>query len=346
MKAIVLREPKRFGLEEVENPVPSAEEVEIKVQMAGICGTDLHLLRGKIPFATYPLIPGHEYIGEVLQAPAGANLNRGDRVTVYPGIGCGKCMACRMGRLPHCPEFQFTGVSMSGGCFAERTVAHSSRVFLLPAELDDQMGALIEPTAVGIHAVRRAGLCSESARNAGVVVIGGGTIGLLIAQVALTMGVSRLILSEPVAERRELARAMGIEMICDPVKEDLLTFVRREIEVADVVFDVVGSDNTLLDSEKILCPGGNLVLVAVPSRQGMGIPYELIFRKELQAIGTRTYFIEDFTAAISILAAQKIDVKPLISVVLPLKDFSKGIRLLETEPHKYIKILIDPSTSS
>jgi 2-desacetyl-2-hydroxyethyl bacteriochlorophyllide A dehydrogenase len=338
MKAIVLNGPNDFSLQEVENPVPTADEVEIKVHMAGICGTDLHLLRGRNPFASYPIVPGHEYMGEVSTAPEKCPLKQGDKVTVYPGIGCGTCEACKAGRFPHCPEFKFIGVHLSGGCFAERVVADYKRVFLLPQDMDDEIGATVEPAAVGVHANRRAGIRGGER----VVVIGGGAIGLLIAQVTLAYGASKVILSEPIAERRAVAKEVGLELICNPQEEDLVPFVRVNAGMADVVFNVVGSEKTLADAEDVLRPDGRLILIALPHAQGQGVPYRSIFAKELKVIGSRTYFMEDFPEAIELLHTQRVNVRRLISTVLPLDRLSEGVDLLERKPGEHVKILVSP----
>jgi 2-desacetyl-2-hydroxyethyl bacteriochlorophyllide A dehydrogenase len=338
MKAIILNGPDDFSLQEIENPIPTADDVEIKVGMAGICGTDVHLLRGRNPFARYPIVPGHEYMGEVLTPPRKSQLKKGDRVTVYPAVGCGKCEACKAGHLPHCPEFRFIGVILPGGCFAERVVADYTRVFPLPKDMDDEIGAMVEPTAVGVHANRRAGICGGET----VVVIGGGTIGILIAQVALAYGASQVILSEPIAQRRAVAREMGLELICNPQEEDLVSFTQRSTGMADVVFDVVGTEKTLIDAEDMLRPDGRLILIALPQAEGQGVPYRAIFAKELTVIGSRTYFMEDFPEAIELLRTQRVNPRRLISKILPLHRFAEGIDLLEGKPEEHIKIMINP----
>ncbi len=338
MKAIVLKGPNDFSLQEVDNPIPTAEDVEITVRMAGICGTDVHLLRGRNPFAAYPIVPGHEYMGEVIRAPEKSTLKRGDKVTVYPATGCGKCEACGDGRLPHCPEFMFIGVRLPGGCFAERVVTHYKRVFPLPQEMEDELGAMVEPTAVGVHANRRAGIRGGES----VVVIGGGTIGLLIAQVAVAYGASKVIVSEPIAQRRALAGKLGLELMCDPQQEDLVSFTRRNIGMADVAFDAVGTEKTLADAEDMLRPNGRLVLIALPQAEGQAIPYRNVFAKELKVIGSRTYFMEDFPEAIELLRTRKVDVRPLISKILPLERFAEGVELLEKKPEGHVKIMINP----
>ena len=199
MKGIYLTGPNNFSLQELNDPEPGKNDALIKVRMAGICGSDVHLLRGRNPFAAYPLVPGHEYMGEILQAPKGRGLRKGDRVTVFPEVGCGKCPACKEGRLVHCPEFKFVGVRMPGGCFCEKLAVPCDRVIKLPKAMKAEEGAMVEPAAVAVHAVQRGGV----KRGDRVVVIGGGTIGLLTAQAARAFGASKIVVSEPISERRK-----------------------------------------------------------------------------------------------------------------------------------------------
>lgn len=341
MKALYLTGPNTFSLRELDDPVPGKNDVLIGVRMAGICGSDVHLMRGRNPFANYPLVPGHEYMGEVLQAPSKSGLKKGDRVTAFPEVGCGKCPACREGRLVHCPEFKFVGVRVPGGCFAEKAVVPFQRVFKLPKGMEEGEGAMVEPTAVAVHANKRGSVKMGTK----VVVIGGGTIGLLTAQVARSFGASRVIISEPIGERRKIAESLGFRLICDPLKEDLVAFSKKNLKWADVVFDVVTTEKTLESSQAMLRPGGTLVLVGLPHIAGLGVPYQPVFAKELSVIGSRTYFMSDFPLAIRLLAAKKIRVKPIISEILPLERFTEGLEHLEEEPEKYMKILIRPGTA-
>ncbi len=341
MKAIYLTGPNAFSLQDVEDPVPGKDDVLIGVRMAGICGSDVHLLRGRNPFAAYPLVPGHEYMGEVIQAPGKSGLKKGDRVTAFPETGCGRCPACREGRLVNCPEFKFVGVMVPGGCFGERVAVPGRRVFRLPKGMGEAEGAMVEPTAVAVHANRKAGVKKGSK----VVVIGGGTIGLLIAQAARAMGASRVLVSEPVGERREVAAKLGLRATVNPLEEELVARVKKSLEWADIVFDVVGTEKTLADSLASLRPGGTLVLVALPHLPGLGIPYQPVFARELRVVASRTYFMSDFPAAIRLLSSGKVKVKPMVSAILPLDRFSEGLERLEREPEKYIKVLVSPASS-
>jgi threonine dehydrogenase-like Zn-dependent dehydrogenase len=208
--------------------------------------------------------------------------------------------------------------------------------------MTDEVGATVEPTAVAVHANRRADL-REGMR---VVVIGGGTIGLLTAQVARVYGASEVIISEPLASRQTLAKEMGFTLLCNPLEEDLVDFVREHVGSADVVFDVVSSKKTLMDAEHILCPNGLLVLVGLPHPEDQGIPYRYVFGKELRIIGSRTYFMEDFPESIRLLSEKQVTVEPLISKILPLDRFTEGVELLEGEPENYIKVLINLASST
>lgn len=339
MKAIFLTGPNEFSLQDKDDPILKRDEVLIQVRMAGICGSDVHLLQGQNPFAAYPLIPGHEYVGEILQAPARSKLKKGEKVTVFPSVGCGKCQACKEGRAIHCSQFRFAGVTTDGGCFCERVAVPYRRVIRLPRQMEEEVGAMVEPTSVAVHVNRRSGL----RRGMKAVVIGGGTIGLLIAQVARSYGASRIVLSEPIAERRAIAEALGFRLICNPQEEELPSFAQRTIGLADIVFDVVATKKTVEDSQSMLRPNGKLILVGIPSDKGLGVPYVPIYGKELQVIGSRTYFMKDFSEAIRLLNSKKINVKPIISLILPLERFAEGVENLEKKPEKYVKILIRPT---
>lgn len=306
--------------------------------MAGICGTDVHLLRGRNPFAQYPLIPGHEYMGEVVRAPVKSGFKKGDKVTVFPEVGCGRCLACREGRLVHCTGFKFVGVVLPEGGFCEQVAVHIQRVFPLPKTMEDEVGAMVEPTAVAVHANRRAGM----SKGMKVVVIGGGTIGLLIAQVAKAYGAKKIVLSEPIGKRREIAETLGVYRVCNPEKEDLSSFTKDYMGTPDVVFDVVGTEKTLKESLFMLRPNGKLVLVALPHTEALGVPYLPLFAKELQVVSSRTYFKEDFPEAIRLLHSGKIKVRPLISRIFPLERFAEALDLLEKEPERYVKVLVSP----
>jgi L-iditol 2-dehydrogenase len=339
MRAILATGPNSFALQEVDEPAPGKDDVVIKVRMAGVCASDVHLLRGRNPFSRYPLIPGHEYMGEVLRAPSKSGLRKGDKVTVFPEKGCGKCPACKAGKTVHCPEFKFIGSGISGGCFAERVVVPYKNVFRLPKKMEDPVGAMVEPTAVAVHANKRAGL----RKGMKAVVIGGGTIGLLTAQVARAYGASPVILSELIDARRAIAKTLGFRFLCNPSEEELPSFVQKNAGLADVVFDVVATPKSLDDSLSMLRPDGRLVLVGLPASADLAIPYRPIFGKELQVIGVRTYFRQDFPEAIRLLNSGKVNVKPMVSEILPLDRFLEGLENLEREPENYVKILIQPN---
>ena len=140
-----------------------------------------------------------------------------------------------------------------------------------------------------------------------------------------------------------MGEALGFRLICNPREDELPSFVRRTIGLADVVFDVVAIRKTLTDGLSLLRPDGKLMLIGVPTGEEAVIPCIPVFGKELQVIASRTYFMKDFPEAIRLLSTKKVKVKPLISEILPLERFPEGIEHLEKEPEKYVKVLIRPT---
>ncbi len=238
MKAAVWLEKDKIVVREVEKPSVEPGEVLIRVKWAGICGADLATYKGKFLRARPPLVLGHEFSGEIVEV-AGENplgLKKGEGVAVEPLIPCGTCASCRTGIYNVCENFAIIGVEASG-CFAEFVKVRERSVYVLPPGLSLELAALVEPTAVAFHAVTRSGLRVGDS----VVVLGGGPIGLLIAEVAKMGGAVPIIISEISHFRAELAKRMGFEVIL-PNKDSLEERVRDLTggRGAEVVFDAVG----------------------------------------------------------------------------------------------------------
>jgi 2-desacetyl-2-hydroxyethyl bacteriochlorophyllide A dehydrogenase len=233
------------------------------------------------------------------------------------------------------------GVANPHGCFAERVAVHYKHVFRVPDQITDLAGAMIEPTAVAVHVNNRGGV-SKGAR---VVVIGGGVIGLLCAQVARARGASKVLISEPIFERRKLAERLGFDLVFDPMRSNIIQNIRDSMGSADVVMDVVGTRETLSIATECLRPEGCLVLVAFPHEPDMAVPYFHIMLKELRVFGSRLYFVSDFHEAMALIENGKVDPAPLINGIFPLHECARAIRLLEKEPAQYVKILLSVETT-
>ncbi len=313
MKAVVWTAPGSVETRRLPVPSPGAGEAVVRGRAAGICGTDLSILNGKHPRARAPLVMGHELSGEVAETGEGVTALRvGDRVVCEPLISCGACHACRSGYPWVCQKLGLYGIDRDGA-FAEYVSVAASSLRPIPDTVDDRLGALVEPMAVAVHAVRLSSLRVGD----DVCVLGGGPIGLLIAVVARLAGPARLFLTEREPYRIDLARGFGLDVI-DAGSRD----VEREVaertggKGADVVFEVAGAPETVLAAPRVARVKGEVMAVAMPKTPQ---PYDIVALtfKELTVKGVRVYAPFDFDRAIRIveesLRDPRVDLRRLIS---------------------------------
>jgi 2-desacetyl-2-hydroxyethyl bacteriochlorophyllide A dehydrogenase len=339
MKAVVLEAPGRFACIEREVPAAGPGEALVRIHRAGICASDLATIRGDNPIAVYPLTLGHESIGVVESAPAGAGVAAGDWVTVYPSVGCGDCPACRAGRINHCPTFTVLGISRDGGLFSERVAVGAGQLLPLPPALHGERGALVEPAAVAVHVNRR------GATRAGerVLIVGAGVIGILTAQVARAYGAGGIVLIDRLASRRAVLEQLGFEQFLHADGAALHEKVLAAAGPLDVVYDTVCNEATLALGAAVLSPGGRLVLVAVPHGTApLGIPFAQIYRRELALIASRNYVPDDFREAIRLLETGAIATAPMITATYPLAEFATAHAALTRHPERHLKVLLRP----
>src|SRR3954451_6414710 len=215
MRAAILNESHQLEVAEVADPSPGPGELVLQVTACGICGSDLKL-RPSMPAG---LVMGHEFCGEIVAT--GADTDPGWRVgrhvTALPLIGCGHCLACLSGEPAHCVQADMVGVGGSPGAFAEYVRVDQRETVGLPDDLDPALGALVEPLAVGLHAVERAHIKSGDA----VLVVGAGPVGLSVIAWAARSGARELAVSDPSAVRREAAAEFGATRTIDPEAEPL-----------------------------------------------------------------------------------------------------------------------------
>src|SRR2546427_7290368 len=256
----------RFTLDEVPEPIAGPGQVIAAVETAGICGTDVHATQGLFPYNP-PLVLGHEYTGVVQAVGRGVSKRLiGRAVACEPSYGCGTCAECEAGRVSQRPN-----LTRVGG-FAQRVAMPAHCVHPLPRGLDPVAGALTEPAACCL-----AGLESfPMPRDATVLVIGGGIMGLLTMALAKRRGAKRLILSDPLDERREIARKLGAQVVVDPTRESLRARVMAltKDRGADVVCEAVGKPELVAEALALTKPTGHLQLVGV-NPKGSQLPVDL-----------------------------------------------------------------------
>lgn len=266
MKVATWRGDARFTIDEAPEPVAGPGEVVVAVHAAGICGTDVHATQGLFPW-TPPLVLGHEYTGVVREVGRGVPRRLvGRAVACEPSYGCGRCAHCEAGRVSQCP-----GVTRVGG-FAERVALPARCVHPLPRGLDPVTAALTEPAACCLAGLER----FPMPRGATVLVIGGGIMGLLTMVLARRRGARRLILSDPIEERRAIAKKLGAHAVIDPTTESLRERVMAltRDRGADLVCEAVGKPALVAEAMALVKATGAVQLVGVSPR-GSEMPLSL-----------------------------------------------------------------------
>jgi len=331
--------PEKIKLEKVETPPIKEKQVLIRVKVCGICGSDIHSYKGKHPFVHPPIVLGHEFSGVIHQVGRGVdNLSPGDKVVVEPNIVCGKCYNCLHGRYNICTNLKVIGCVGYDGAFSEYIAVPKEKVLKLPDEISFDKAALIEPAAVAIHAVRKAG---EKIGDR-VVILGAGTIGLLVMQAAKLAGAKEIIITDLLSYRLEKAENLGADRAVNPKLEDLVSLVHKEYgkDGIDLVYDCVGIEKTIFQAIQIARKGTKIMVVGVPEKK-IEIDLSLVQDRELEIVGSLMYIREDFTKAIDLIQKEKIKVAPLITHHFKLKDIEKAFHLITKGKEEVVKVLIN-----
>jgi threonine dehydrogenase-like Zn-dependent dehydrogenase len=293
MRALVYRGPHDIGVEDRPDPEPGPDEVLLRITATGICGSDLHGYTGENKRRHPGQIMGHETVGRIEavgSAVRGAGREPGRVATVNPVIGCGDCAQCAAGTEQLCARRTVIGVNKEiDSAFAELMLAPAGNVVVLPDDLPEEYGALIEPLAVGYHAATSGRVGSADA----VLVIGGGPIGQACALAARRLGAERVVVSEPSAARRELVARLGFATV-DPMRGDLAEQVGTALgRPASAVLDAVGIGRTVGDGLRSSALGARLVLVGMGAREFPLAAFD-VSTFERSIIGSFTYPSTEF----------------------------------------------------
>ncbi|GAA5167762.1 MULTISPECIES: zinc-dependent alcohol dehydrogenase [Amycolatopsis] len=315
---------------------PPPGQVRIAVAYTGICGTDLHIFHGDMDGRVRPPgVLGHEMSGRIAEIGSGVEgWQVGDPVTVMPLRWCGECPACRAGHTSICHRLVFLGIDAPGSMQTSWTVPADTLV-RLPADLPLDHAALVEPTAVAVHDVRRA----ELRPGERALVVGGGPIGLLIAVVARRSG-AEVLLAEPDRYRRSIGEGLGLTAL-DPRDDGFTATVDEWTDGAGaaVAFEVSGAAAGVSTAVAALATRGRLVQVAIhPAPREVDL--HRFFWRELTLLGARLYDREDFTAAVDLLTEGVIPAATLISRVEPFGRATEAFVALESGAN-VVKVLID-----
>lgn len=336
MKAAVLEKPYHMEIREVDDPEPPGPgQVLIRVAVTGICGSEIQAYKGLHPYRIPPVILGHELAGQVTAVgPGVTTLQVGDRVTVEPQVGCGQCIPCRRGRYHLCHRKRVLGTQDWPGSYGEYIVAPQDVVYKLPDRLSYEEGAMVEPLAVGLHAVRRGGV--QAGEHA--LVLGGGTIGLCTGVMAKLAGCSRVVVTDLYEYNRRKAEEMGLEGVLadsDGVRRAASSL--NYGEGPDVVFVTVGTGPVVGEALSLVRKGGRVVMIAFFEGEIQFDLFPLVGSEEIM-IGSLMYTRDDFLATIEVLERGRIDAKPFVTKVMPINEAQRGMEIVHRKLENVVKV--------
>ena len=333
MKALVFDGPGDVRMKEVPKPEISDDEVLIRTEFAAVCGTDAHMLTGGFP-AKKGIVMGHEASG-VAEAVGSrvTHIEPGQQVVGSPIVVCGSCLACRSGRYNVCQHRKHLGIE-ADGVFAEYFKLPGYSVFPAPPGLSPEEGALVEPAAVGYHAVCRAAPTPSDT----VVVMGSGPIGLFILESVAAFGCQKIIVSGHRQRRLDLAKELGAHRVVRPPEEDLEAVVMEETggSGADIVIEAVGRPDTIAQSVRLARSAGKIMMVGIP---GEPVPFDFIHlvRREVDLL-TSDASLYAYERIHELVAKKILDARPLITHTFP---FDRAIEAIEvSKAQDAVKVLI------
>ena len=333
----VLQTPGLAQLVERDVPEPGATQVVIAIKACSICGSDLHIYKGKHPSAPLPVSLGHELAGDVIRIGSKVNSVRtGDRVTVEPVIACGACPPCLKGEYGYCDNLSYH-YRQGQGAMADYFVVDQRYVYKLPVGMSYEAGALIEPLAVAVHAIKRAkiGLGDK------VAIIGAGPIGILVGAACKAAGAREIIVADIADVRLEMAAAMGATRTVNSSQESVVDVVRQLTGGRGIgrSFECVGSEKTFEQSMRCLCKGGIATIVGIFEQPTIQIPVTLFVSQEITVQGAQGY-CWDFETALALSSV--IDLGRLVSHVFPLDEVDKALKVALNREEKPVKVVLKP----
>ncbi|NIY70603.1 NAD(P)-dependent alcohol dehydrogenase [Streptomyces malaysiensis] len=330
--AAILHGPKDMRIERHPIPGPAPGEVLVEIGAVGLCGSDLHYYahgENGPNVLRSPTALGHEAAGTVLGD--GGPLPAGTRVAIEPAIPCGRCHACRAGRYNQCPHGHCFGSPPTDGALTGHLTVPAEFAHPLPGDLPLGSGALIEPLAVALHAVRRGNVAAGDR----VLVTGAGPIGLLVLQAARAVGAGETVVTDINPGRLAHAHRLGADRTVDTSREPL-----PQEPLFDIALDCSGIEAALTAAAHAVRPGGTLVAVGNPPRPRTTLPLAWMQRQELSLV-TAFRYAGEFPAAVSLAAAGRVDLESLITSRFPLERSADAFRTALCDPAQ-LKVVIEP----
>ncbi|PRX43683.1 NADPH2:quinone reductase [Prauserella shujinwangii] len=331
MRAAIVDQPGRVRVGDVPDPKPGDAQVVVRVGACGICGTDLHIADGHFPPTPYPIVPGHEFAGEIVElgADVPGDWRIGDRVAVDPSLFCGYCTPCRSGHGNLCANWGATGDTVNGA-FAEYVAVPAATCYRLPDELTYQQGALVEPVSCAVHGVRRVGV--EAGER--FLVLGAGTMGLIMQQLLQRAGAVVTVVDRNTA-RLDRARRLGAHAVAGDTAE-------LDGERFDAAADCTGAVPAIEAAFDALRRGGRLLVFGVaPEEARVSLSPFRIYNDEITVVGSMAV-LHSFGAALDLVATGAVDTSELLTHTLPLERYPEALDLMRSGAG--LKVQVVPAT--
>jgi L-iditol 2-dehydrogenase len=313
-------------------PIPEItdHQVLVHIKRIGVCGSDIHVFHGRHPYTSYPVVQGHEASGVVEKTGAEVSgFKPGDRVTIEPQISCGTCFPCTHGMYNICNSLKVLGFQ-STGTASDYFAIDAAKLVKLPETISLSEGAMIEPLAVGIRAIQKAG--DVTGKN--ILVFGAGPIGNLVAQSAKGMGAASVIITDINNLRLKISGACGIDYTVNPMDERF-----GNERKADLIFDCAGV-SAALDSAILNARKGSIIIVVAVYGNKPEVDVAMVNENELIIMGTARYTIEDFQTAIDLVNDKKILLGPLITDEFDFLHYRDAYLKIRDNPESTMKVII------
>ena len=338
MKQAIMLAPGQIEFRQVERPKPLSHEILIQIKRIGVCGSDIHVYHGRHPYTHYPIVQGHEVSG--LIAEIGANVTgftKGEQVVFMPQIFCGTCFPCRNHMEHICDELKVMGFQ-SNGAAQEYYSVPASKVLKVPSVISLDQAAMIEPIAVAVHALSRFG----DVRGKKVIVLGAGTIGNLVAQAALALGASKVLITDISEYKLTKARACGISYVINSTKVNLGDEIVKQFgpDKADVILECVGIQDTIHQAVENARKGSVIVIVGVFGKTP-AVDLGLVQDRELILAGTLMYTKKDYECAIRLVEQGLLNLDAMITHRFPFSAYPEAYRAIDELKGEYLKAMIE-----
>jgi NADPH2:quinone reductase len=326
MRAVIIDKPGEIRVGSVTDPTPGPEDLIIRVGACGICGTDLHIAQGEFPPTPYPIVPGHEFAGEVvavgsaIQGSSDAQkFTVGTRVAVDPSIFCGHCLFCRNGQGNLCQNWNAIGDTVNGA-FAEYVAVPAANAYLLPAHVSLREAALIEPVSCAVHGVHR--LAPRLGDT--MLIVGAGTMGLLLLQLVLRGGASRVAMLDLNTQRLTLAEKLGAYRTAASIDELLAV----EPPGFDCVIDATGVPAAIEGAFKAVKRGGKFMVFGVaPNEAKVALSPFRIYNDEITIVGSMAV-LHSYQQAVDLVSGGAINTALMLTETLPLDAFPQALTMV------------------